>query len=563
MKEFSRTAKSISVALTAVSLLAPVPSAAAAAASATQTVNAPQTLSAAVVQNQTFVEIPIPLAAVSSLRLQVVAPVDGATLTLLNPAGAPAVGPSDPSMSALLGATLVPPLPGATFLTPMINSPMDGTWTLRLDFPAAKNRTVVLATVYAASPYQVGLVMDRAEYRAGQTVALGLIVLHDNQPISGLTPTIDVTAPAGNSAHLVGADTGNVADFDGRANDGIYSSGYTFAQAGTYTILGQVSIPTPRGEIARTVQAIVKVTNPVLSVGSIQGTVVRDATGCVSKLDVQAQATASTPGTYVASGRLTGVNGRSIQKSTNVVLSGPGPLTFDLAFGSDQLIGGIGTGGPYSLSVMDFLNFSDAGSSLEARRTDALSFSNIALSDLCSRAVAISPRLTVTQTLRDGYIQSLRFAFPVSVRSAGSYQVTFKVTGAGGREVQQIGVTPTFAAGMNTVAADVTFDRFQTVDGPYAVESVLVLGQGASAQASVVGSSGSLSRWQFYPKIVGDLNGDGSVDSADRAELTTARGIAALQPGDRRDLNRDGVIDIRDIRAIINLACTAGKCPTN
>ena len=91
----------------------------------------------------------------------------------------------------------------------------------------------------------------------------------------------------------------------------------------------------------------------------------------------------------------------------------------------------------------------------------------------------------------------------------------------------------------------------------------MVLGAGSSAQASVVGSSDPFSRWQFVPTITGDLDADGDVDATDRAILLGFRNQSALVPGDRRDLTGDGVIDLRDARYIVRLACPAGACPAN
>ncbi len=160
-------------------------------------------------------------------------------------------------------------------------------------------------------------------------------------------------------------------------------------------------------------------------------------------------------------------------------------------------------------------------------------------------------------------IGSLQFSFPVTVTSNGTYQISLKVTGSAGQEVSQFGFSQFLSAGRNTVSVTIASERFQAIDGPYSVESVLILGQGASAQASVVGSSSVLSRWQFFPRITGDLDADSDVDAADRDLLLTFRGQMALTPGDRRDLNRDGIIDIRDARAIVNRVCARGSCPLN
>jgi len=95
------------------------------------------------------------------------------------------------------------------------------------------------------------------------------------------------------------------------------------------------------------------------------------------------------------------------------------------------------------------------------------------------------------------------------------------------------------------------------------VISLLVLSGGNSARLSTMGTTPGYLRWQFYPKITGNLNGDGAVDAADVALVTQFRNAKVLVPGDRRDLNKDGVIDIRDARELQNLRCTMGTCPVN
>ena len=87
--------------------------------------------------------------------------------------------------------------------------------------------------------------------------------------------------------------------------------------------------------------------------------------------------------------------------------------------------------------------------------------------------------------------------------------------------------------------------------------------QSVSAQASVVGSSSALKRWQFFPNITGDLDSDGDVDVNDRDLLLSFRGQRALISGDRRDLYKDGRIDIRDAGSILSKACKVGFCVAN
>jgi predicted extracellular nuclease len=62
-------------------------------------------------------------------------------------------------------------------------------------------------------------------------------------------------------------------------------------------------------------------------------------------------------------------------------------------------------------------------------------------------------------------------------------------------------------------------------------------------------------------KLVIDLDGDGDVDNNDLAIVTAARNTTA-SANDPRDINRDGVINAADVRAL-SLQCTRARCATN
>lgn len=59
-------------------------------------------------------------------------------------------------------------------------------------------------------------------------------------------------------------------------------------------------------------------------------------------------------------------------------------------------------------------------------------------------------------------------------------------------------------------------------------------------------------------KLVVDLDGDGDVDNSDLTIVTAARNTAAAA-NDARDVNRDGVINAADVRALA-LQCTRARC---
>lgn len=75
-----------------------------------------------------------------------------------------------------------------------------------------------------------------------------------------------------------------------------------------------------------------------------------------------------------------------------------------------------------------------------------------------------------------------------------------------------------------------------------------------------IGSTPAWTRWQFLPAINGDLDNDNDVDAADRAIVLGFRNSSAATPGDRRDVARDGVINLRDARIFALTACAVGTC---
>ncbi len=526
--------------------------------------NLPTPLSVAVMPGQTSAEITLSVSSVDNMRLQVIAPVNGAKFVLLDQDGIEALTSADPNVAFLDGTLLSPPLPGGVFLTPTIENPGNGDWKLQFQFPPATDKTVIVATLFTSTPYKVGIVLDRSEYRVGQTISIGMIALQSGQPITGLSPVLTITPPAGMSSSFTGMDDGDINHFDGLADDGIYSGGYTFTSVGTYTVEGSVTIPTDSSPVQRTASAIVTVTEPLITLDTVEGSVVTGTGGCVAGLNVRVLTDVLQASDYVVSALLNGSNGNVIEKSLHQEITSSGEMSFDLFFSADDIRNDIGVDGPYTVNPVDILSFgASKGISLEVRKPDAYIFPPLTLNELCMPDIAIVQDLTVTQTLRDGFIDSLLFSFPVNVNKGGSYQISFKVLGQGGQDIELFGFNQTFAAGSNTVEVKVPYDKFQAVDGPYSVESVLIIGQGASAQASLVGSSSAISRWQFFPRIYGDLDADGDVDVADRTILLGFKGNPVLNPGDRRDLNNDGRIDIRDARYIRTLACTSGSCIVN
>lgn len=521
--------------------------------------NTPATVTADVTPGSTGVDLVIPLAAVQRARIDVIVPVDGATVSLVDPNGLVVVPPGDSRVAYQPGSLLPRPLPGGVFELPELSAPVNGNWRLRVAYPPASVPTVVIGTVAAVSRYQVGLAIERTLFQVGEDVGIGLVVLDNGQPIAGLSPTITVTRVGGSGSTATARDNGQGGD--GAAGDGVYSIDHTFLQAGTYQIDGVVGIPTASGTVQRSASAQVRVETPYFNPPSVTLQNVLGGGGCVNGLQVSVGLETLRPGAYSMLVRLVGPNGKSIDLRRALSLN-HGASSTSVVFTSAAIKQQIAVDGPYVVDTIDILAVDGDEAGLAFRRRNAGSFA-VPLASLCSLPIELPGPLTATPVLKNGMIGSLNLSFPVRVTVSGSYQISFKLIGAGGEDLGLINASRSLVAGMNTVTANVSTPAFLTSDGPYQAISLLVLGGGNSARQDLVGTTPAYSRWQFYPRVTGDLNADGAVDAADNALMTTFRGQRALTPGDRRDLNRDGLIDLRDARELQRLACTVATCPVN
>lgn len=505
--------------------------------------NLPATVTGDINAGATRLDIPFALSGADSLSFDLIVPVDGAVLTLVDPNGDVVLGAGDPRLSFHPGSERTPALPGGVFVAEAIAAPADGTWTLRLTFPAAPGPTVALGTIMARSRYQAGIAIERTTLLAGEDVSVGMVVLDNGAPITGLSPSIAIGSGQPGAAQT-GYDDGKTPD--GRAGDGVYSVDYTFATPGVYDILGTVTIPTPKGPVLRTAASQVNVVAPQLNARGIRLETIGGVNACVATLRATVDVDVLKASRYASLMRLVAPNGKSIDaRSAKDMGVGPGTLVAN--FSAADIKAKLGVDGPYTLAQVDALDVGGSEIALAYRKREAGAFPTT-LASLCADAIELKPQLTVTPVLQDGYIASFNASFPVTVRNAGFYQISYKVIGRNG-DIGLVNASRSLSAGVNNVSMNWAYDAFQGVDGPYRAISLLVVGGGSSARLGDIGASQAYERWQFVPKKAGDLDNDGVVGAGDVAIINQYRGLRALVPGDRRDLNRDGLIDIRDARA--------------
>lgn len=534
-------------------------------ATGTVSTGATSTLVGQIEIGNTRADITIPVSAMTSLRVQAVVPVPGVTVSLIDPSGNIVVAPNDPALSFLDGQALLPPLPGGVFITPEIANPANGNWVLRAQFPAAPTRTIALLTVFATSPYQVGIVLSGQTFKVGQPVPLGMLVTNGGAPVKGLAPTLKISKGGATVATLSAVDSGQPGDFDGLADDGIYSRGITFNELGRYLIDGTVTIPTTGGNVTRTAAGFVDIVPRNYALNNVTGGFTSGTGGCVSQLNVTANATVQQAGTYSTAATLKSPDGTTFVKRTNSVRTVPGAFDATVSFTSREIRSHFAQGGVFTIDPLNVVSVVNDLVTLEARRAAAYIYPNLPIAQFCADPIEIGLSARVSAQPRLTFIGQLDFTLPISVTAAGTYSASFKVTDSLGTEVGQFAVSRFMSAGVvNNITVPVLANRLQTADGPFSIESVLIVGAGRSAQVSRIPVSAStFSRWQFFPTITADLNGDGSVDATDRNLMLSFRNASPLVPGDRRDLNGDRKIDLLDARLVVLRACQAPNCPRN
>ena len=516
--------------------------------------NLPSPITADITPGMESVEIPFGLTGVDGVIVEVIVPVDDPSFTMLDPSGTIVLASGGTEVNFTAGSALAPDevLPGGVFITQELSEPVDGTWAIRLNFPPAPERTVVVATVFTRTSYQAGIALARETYLTGEDVSIGMLVLKQGQPVAGLAPQIQISLNGypGSAFTMIGLDGG--VDPDGLADDGIYSVDYTFSQPGDYLIKGVVNIVTAEGVVNREAIRTVKVTDPPVKVIGVSSNIVLSPGGCVAAIEETIDLDVTKPGEYIARGTLTVAGGATLEKRARGDFM-IGERSLVLSYPGQEIMKTLGDEGPYNFKDLDVLYFDDENFTLASRSKDVGVTQEIGLNSLCRDPIEIGTELTVDTVLADGYINALEFGVPINVQVSGNYQISVKIIGSAGENIELVGFTQYLTEGSNTASFSLSADRFQTADGPYAVISALVLGPGGTAQLAQVGESPAFQRWQFYPVRAGDLDNDGDVDGDDRNLILAARNKPALSPGDRRDIVRDERIDLRDARAILRL----------
>jgi hypothetical protein len=404
--------------------------------------------------------------------------------------------------------------------------------------PGLAMEVPVLISVVLDSPIKSTIFTTQQTATQGGDAVVCVPVFNGAASVGGATVTATIVTPSGVVSTITLLDDG--LDADGAAGDGIYSSVFTAAEQGTYTLRGTATGQIAGDTFLRNSGTTLEVTAPGSHFASTALTTIGvddNNNGLFDRLVTSSSVVVVTAGHY----------------GLNVVLQTTAGHNFrahgwsDLDTGTRTITASIDAAairannenGPFTITSAELVLYGP-GRATTADRLDPLSIAtpSYTLAQFDGPALEIAGPMTSTgiDTNADGKFDILRVGLPVRCRLAAEYAFTVQLNDGCGTQLQ-------FLTGAQQIAASGTiqtlgFDFSGTsvgmngVDGPYLVQNLLVSGADGSIVAPLVGATGPLQATAFdsYTPFR-DRNHNGIPDACDIAAGTSA------------DCNGDGVPD--------------------
>jgi hypothetical protein len=348
-----------------------------------------------------------------------------------------------------------------------------GVWKLRFTFPAATEKTVILASWVVNSAYHMGLLTNQSQYTVGSTGAIWVFGTVDgqSQAVTNSNPQVTVQLlPSGVPETVPLTDDG--AAPDGKAGDGLFAGTYQFNTPGTYLVQGSVTLPTPNGTVVvRTAQQQVTVIEAPITLNN--ATLQSTGSGCAQSLGVRLDVTVKKAGNYAFRGQLAGPDGKTLALGQYFDLTA-GTQTIVLPFSADRVKEKFGDASPLTVNWVKGFHVDSDNSSPVVQQYNVGTYAM----GVCKDPISIDRALGVTETMQGGQIGALDFSFQVAVTTPGNYDISFNIITVNGRLIDAISLRKTLVAGNNTVTFTEPGEKFAGIDGPYLISGLLVVGAG-------------------------------------------------------------------------------------
>jgi hypothetical protein len=515
---------------------------------------------------------------VSSIIFDVVSTVDNVATTITGPNGDVITdvsvvnyGGSYVTWPALsLGEA--PPLPFSTrgFHTIItIPSLGNGQYVLRFQVPQAVTDSLpVMVSLITDDSLAVNLFSTEKLIVVDNPVVLVAAIYDDDKPIVNANVSVKVSNDAAPQTTFLLKDDG--IDPDQTVGDGLYSGEFNPNAAGQYRAIAGISGIKPGGaQFSRQSSTEFSVVAPS---GGLTGTfsdngVDDNSNGLYDRVVVNVETSVDQPGDYGVFVHLRLANGQEVVRSSITNLSS-GLNSVSVNFEASALKA-LGENGPYKIDLIELV-FNKADGSIP---TDRLI--NVGQTKAYQLSQFEQPPIVVTGNTTDsgidtnsnGQFDILKIEIEIGLLNGGSYQWSARLVDSKNNEIGLASKSGVLSVGTNTIV--LSFDGkkigLNGVDGPYFVKDLLIFGAGKSLIENDVGTTQAYKFTAFEGAPVpkpGDLNGDGAVTCVDLAIVKDSFGKRTGQAkfDVRADVNKDGIVDIRDLSFVSRLLPTGTKC---
>jgi hypothetical protein len=360
-----------------------------------------------------------------------------------------------------------------------------GAYQIKVNTSSVAVATPVYASYLSGSPIRAALSTDATTYNIGETVVLSAFIFNGTSPVTNATiiaAVADQEHPSTPPVQIALQDSG---PNDAAQGDGIYTGVYTTTAAGKFLAAIRATGTSSTGAAyARTAGAAFRVLPSLAGFNSFTDAGIDDnGNGLLDRVAITAIAQVQRAGNYRLELSLAASNGSEARaNATTNLLTGVQQMT--ASFSATQ-VKGLGVDGPYTIKNATLLYVDDPEEPVAAFRENGGLTLAYALSSLERPALKFTGNNTVTgiDTNGNGKFELLRVQVEVNAITASTYNWSGTLKDVSGREIQALDGMSAMSAGNNNITFD--FDGIKIaqhgIDGPYALNSVLVFNSNAAA----------------------------------------------------------------------------------
>jgi len=418
------------------------------------------------------------------------------SLTWINPESRLSLSLVDPSGTQIDPGTSIPNVQyldmAPNLVSYYVTDPAPGDWLLLVSAESTpKEGEPFVAGATLQSTLEMTARTDRDWYRPGEPIRLTVTLTDQGRPITGAEIVVDVTVEHQPVARATLADDGKLADV--LAGDGKYTRALpAAAQGGLYTFAILARGISPDGlPFSRGVRLTVPVSPQTATIaGPLHELTDDTGEGVFDRLEVLATVVVTEAGHYELVGNLTDGEGRLVAGATTEVDLPAGTWPVALRF-DGQAIAAAGLNGPYILRELHLLDHRGDFPLQTDFRADALTTGYYAYTQFQRDPIVILGPIPdeLVDANADGSHEGLRIGLEVSLREAGEYEISARLTDQTWRTLAVAQKTVQLPVGRSQVFLEFPGAAIWRAgaSGPYTVRDVYVARMSRPAEYATAG----------------------------------------------------------------------------